>query len=129
LIEADVTAERLKSFFTPEGRGYRVSPELRNHVVFTVHDVLSDPPFAKVDIISCRNLLIYLLPEAQARVASAFHFALNPGGLLLLGNSEAIAADDDGFARVSTGAKPALSPDSSSCRRGSAIASARSRAP
>jgi two-component system CheB/CheR fusion protein len=101
LIEADVTAERLKRFFTPEGRGYRVSPELRNHVVFTVHDVLSDPPFAKVDIISCRNLLIYLLPEAQARVASAFHFALNPGGLLLLGNSEAIAADDDGFARVS----------------------------
>jgi two-component system CheB/CheR fusion protein len=66
-----------------------------------VHDVLSDPPFAKLDLISCRNLMIYLLAEAQARMASLFHFALKPGGLLLLGNSEAIAADDDGFSRAS----------------------------
>jgi two-component system CheB/CheR fusion protein len=100
-IEADVTRERLNRFFTPEGRGYRVTTELRNHVVFTVHDVLSDPPFAKLDLISCRNLLIYLLTEAQERVASLFHFALNPGGLLLLGNSETIAAADDGFVSVS----------------------------
>ena len=104
-IEADVGTDRLKRFFSPEGRGYRVSAELRAHVVFTVHDVLSDPPFAKLDFIACRNLLIYLIPEAQARVASLFHFALNPGGLLLLGNSEVVAADDDGFKQVSRPAR------------------------
>jgi len=98
--QTDISSERLKRFFVREDNGIRVSPELRAQIVFTVHDVLSDPPFAKLDVIACRNLLIYLLPEAQARVASLFHFALNPGGLLLLGNSETIAADDDKFARV-----------------------------
>ena len=104
-IEADVTSERLKRFFSRGGRGYVVTVELRAHVVFTVHDVLADPPFAKLDMIACRNLLIYLIPEAQARVASLFHFALNPGGLLVLGNAEAMAADDDGFKQVSRSAR------------------------
>jgi two-component system CheB/CheR fusion protein len=99
-IESEVSAERLTRFFVHDDRGYRVTPDLRAQVVITVHDVLADPPFAKLDFIACRNLMIYLLPEAQARVASLFHFALNPGGLLLLGNSETIAADDGGFARV-----------------------------
>ena len=100
-IEAEVSSERLAQFFTREDRSYRVSPELRATVVFTVQDVLADPPFARLDFISCRNLLIYLLPEAQAKVISLFHFALREGGLLLIGNSETVGAADVGFAVVS----------------------------
>ena len=103
-IEANVSPERLSQFFTREERGYRISPDLRANVVFSLHDVLADPPFAKLDFVSCRNLLIYLLPEAQATVISLFHFALQKGGLLLLGNSEAVGPTVEGFAVVS---KPA----------------------
>ena len=71
-IAADVSPERLARFFTKEDHGYRVSPELRSVVVFTVQDVLADPPFSRLDMISCRNLLIYLRPEAQAKVLSHF---------------------------------------------------------
>ncbi len=88
-IEADVSPARLARFFSKEDHGYRVLPELRAVVVCTVQDVLSDPPFSRLDLVSCRNLLIYLLPEAQAKVISVFHFALREGGFLLLGNSEA----------------------------------------
>ena len=100
-IEADVSPARLAAFFTREDHSYRVSPELRASVVFTVQDVLADPPFARLDFVSCRNLLIYLRPEAQAKVAAVFHFALREGGLLLLGNAEAIGAADGRFAVVS----------------------------
>jgi two-component system, chemotaxis family, CheB/CheR fusion protein len=103
-IEAEVSPERLVQFFTREDRGYRISPDLRASVVFSVHDVLADPPFARLDFVSCRNLLIYLLPEAQARVISLFHFALHKGGLLLVGNSEAVGSAEEGFVIVS---KPA----------------------
>ena len=89
-IEADVSPARLARFFTKEDHGYRVSPELRAAVVFTVQDVLADPPFSRLDLVSCRNLLIYLRPEAQAKVVSLFHFALREGGILLLGNSETV---------------------------------------
>ena len=68
-----------------------MSPDLRAHVVFPVQDVLCDPPFARLDFISCRNLLIYLNPEAQSRAFAIFHFALRPGGLLLIGAAEAVA--------------------------------------
>src|SRR5262249_29439794 len=67
---------------------YRVRQELRDPVLFAVHDLLKDPPFSRVDIISCRNLLIYLDRELQEQVVSTFHYALNPGGFLLLGSSE-----------------------------------------
>ncbi len=100
-IEADVSSRRLAAFFSREDHSYRVSPDLRSSVVFTVQDVLADPPFARLDFISCRNLLIYLRPEAQAKVASIFHFALREGGLLLLGAAEAIGADEGRFAVVS----------------------------
>jgi two-component system CheB/CheR fusion protein len=100
-IEADVSSSRLAAFFTREDHSYRVAPELRSSVVFTVQDVLADPPFARLDFVSCRNLLIYLRPEAQAKVAAVFHFALREGGLLLLGNAEAISAADGRFAVVS----------------------------
>jgi two-component system CheB/CheR fusion protein len=100
-IEADVSPVRLARFFSEEEQGYRVSPDLRASVVFTVQDVLADPPFSRLDFISCRNLLIYLLPEAQAKVVSLFHFALREGGLLLLGTSETIGNLDGRFEIVS----------------------------
>ena len=90
-IETDVSQARLARFFSKEDHGYRVLPELRAAVVFTVQNVLADPPFSRLDLVSCRNLLIYLRPEAQAKVISLFHFALREGGILLLGTSETIA--------------------------------------
>src|SRR5271165_3678320 len=98
-IEADVSPRRLARFFSKEDRNYLVSAELRSNVVFTVHDVLADPPFARLDFVSCRNLLIYLLPEAQAKVISIIHFALRDGGLLLVGDAETVA--DARFAVIS----------------------------
>jgi two-component system CheB/CheR fusion protein len=96
-IAAQVPAARLRRFFVKEEHNYRVLPELRAAVVFTVQDVLADPPFSRLDMISCRNLLIYLSTEAQARVLSLFHFALRPGGLLLLGSAETVGNDSDRF--------------------------------
>jgi len=100
-IEADVSAARLARFFTKDDHGYRVLPELRAAVVFTVQDVLADPPFSRIDLVSCRNLLIYLRPEAQAKVLSLFHFALRDGGILLLGGSETVGNSDGRFEMIS----------------------------
>jgi two-component system CheB/CheR fusion protein len=100
-IEADVSPARLARFFTKEGDSYLVSPELRATVVFAVQDVLADPPFSRLDLVSCRNLLIYLRPEAQARIVSLFHFALREGGILLLGSSETAGNVDGRFEVIS----------------------------
>jgi two-component system CheB/CheR fusion protein len=100
-IEADVSPARLARFFSKEEHGYRVLPELREAVVFTVQDVLADPPFSRLDLISCRNLLIYLRPEAQAKVVSVFHFALREGGILVLGASETAGNVDGRFEVIS----------------------------
>ena len=100
-IEADVSAARLARFFSKEDHNYRVMPELRAAVVFTVQDVLTDPPFSRPDFISCRNLLIYLRSEAQAKIISLFHFALREGGLLLLGISETVSNATDRFEVIS----------------------------
>jgi two-component system, chemotaxis family, CheB/CheR fusion protein len=100
-IEADVSTKRLAKFFAKEDRFYRISAELRSSVVFSVHDVLADPPFARLDFVSCRNLLIYLLPEAQAKVISIIHFALREGGLLLVGEAETVGVADGRFAVIS----------------------------
>lgn len=97
-IEADVSPERLKRFFTKEGSFYRVKKELREAVLFAPHNVLHDPPFSRLDLISCRNLLIYLNREAQERVLQIFHFALNNQGFLFLGSSESA----DGAAHLFT---------------------------
>jgi two-component system CheB/CheR fusion protein len=96
-IEADVGPARLARFFTKEEHGYRIVPDLRSMVVFTVQDVLADPPFARLDMVSCRNLLIYLKPEAQAKVIAVFHFALRDAGVLLLGSAETPGAIDGKF--------------------------------
>jgi two-component system CheB/CheR fusion protein len=100
-IEAHVSPARLARFFSREDHNYRVLPELRAAVVFTVQDVLADPPFSRLDFVSCRNLLIYLRLEAQAKVISLFHFALRESGILLLGNSETVGNVDGRFEAIS----------------------------
>jgi two-component system, chemotaxis family, CheB/CheR fusion protein len=87
-IETDVGEERLRRFFVREGDQYRVRQEVRDVVLFSVHDLLKDPPFSRVDLITCRNVLIYLDREVQEQACSTFHYALNPGCYLLLGSSE-----------------------------------------
>jgi two-component system, chemotaxis family, CheB/CheR fusion protein len=87
-IEADVSEERLRRFFSKEGDHYRVRQEVRDIVLFAMHDLLKDPPFSHVDLISCRNVLIYLDRELQEQLNSTFHYALNPAGYLFLGASE-----------------------------------------
>ncbi len=100
-IVSDVSAARLARFFTRQSGGWRVSPELRSAVVFTVQDVLGDPPFSRLDLISCRNLLIYLRPEAQAKVHALFHYALRENGVLLLGSSETISGMEGNYEVIS----------------------------
>ncbi|QRR00660.1 PAS domain S-box protein [Dyadobacter sandarakinus] len=98
---ADVSPERLRRFFMLEGDDYRVRQEIRELVLFAQHNVLKDPPFSRLDLISCRNLLIYLNQTAQERVMETFHFALKPGGHLLLGLSETTDGAGDLFATLS----------------------------
>src|SRR5205814_1273298 len=100
-ISADVSPVRLARFFTQEEQSYRVVAELRGTVVFTTQDVLADPPFSRLDLISCRNLLIYLRSEAQEKVLLLFHFALREGGVLLLGASETVGNLADRFKPIS----------------------------
>jgi two-component system CheB/CheR fusion protein len=87
-IEADVSEDRLRRYFIREGDQYRVRQELRDTVLFASHSVLKDPPFSRIDLISCRNVLIYLDRELQQQACSTFHYTLNPGGFLLVGASE-----------------------------------------
>ena len=89
-IEADVGEDRLRRYFAREHHGWRVRRELRETVLFAVHDLLKDSPFSRLDMVSCRNLLIYLNRDAQARVFETFHFALVPQGRLFLGTSESV---------------------------------------
>jgi two-component system CheB/CheR fusion protein len=89
-ITADVSEERLRRFFIKDHSGYRVRRELREMVLFATHDLLKDAPFSRMELISCRNLLIYLNRDAQDRVFDTFHFALKPEGMLFLGTSEAV---------------------------------------
>lgn len=89
-IAQDVTPERLRRFFIKEDAGYRVKKEIREMVVFAVQNIIKDPPFTTLDLLSCRNLMIYLEPELQNRLIPAFHYALKPGGVLFLSPSEGI---------------------------------------
>lgn len=90
-IAADVSRERLSKFFVPEDDHYVVHRKLRRMVIFARHNVLRDPPFSKLDLVSCRNLLIYLKPDAQKRVLSLFHFALLPSRFYFTGASESVS--------------------------------------
>ncbi|TPQ31025.1 histidine kinase, partial [Bradyrhizobium guangdongense] len=100
-VKADIAEERLARFFVHEAGGYRVSRDLRDSIVFTVQDLLADPPFSHLDLVSCRNLLIYLQPNEQEKVLTVFHFALREGGVLLLGSSETVGKLTDHFEPVS----------------------------
>ncbi len=91
-IAADVSAERLRRFFHQDERGFRVRKEIRETVVFAPQNIIMDPPFTKLDILSCRNLLIYLSSELQKKLIPLFHYSLNPSGVLFLGNAETIGA-------------------------------------
>lgn len=95
---ADVTPEQLRRFFTVEGDGYRIRREIREMVLFANHNFLKDPPFSRLDMITCRNVLIYLNSVAQERVMETFHFALNPGSYLFLGTSESVDGASDLYA-------------------------------
>jgi two-component system CheB/CheR fusion protein len=97
-IAADVTPERLSRFFLQAENGYRVGKGIRDLVTFAPQNLIMDPPFTKLDLLSCRNLLIYLAPELQKKLLPLFHFSLNPGGLLVLGSSESIGAHTRLFA-------------------------------
>ena len=94
---SNVSSERLTRYFTQNGNRYQVVPELRQMIVFAQHNVISDAPFTRLDLITCRNLLIYLQPAAQQRILSFFHFALNQSGVLFLGPSETLGPLAEGF--------------------------------
>jgi two-component system CheB/CheR fusion protein len=106
-IEADVTPERLARFFVrdPDGRGYRIHKTIRDLVMLSQQNVIKDPPFSRLDLISCRNLLIYLGPELQKKVIPLFHYALRPGGFLFQGTAETVGEFGELFEAVDRKAK------------------------
>lgn len=99
-VTADVSPERLRRFFVQEDGGYRVVKSLRDQVVFARHNIISDPPFSRMDLITCRNVMIYFEPSLQQRALPAFHYALKPGGFLFLGASESVGGFTDLFVPV-----------------------------
>ncbi len=104
-IAADVSPERLRRFFVQEEGSYRVNKDIREMVVFAPQNVVMDPPFTKLDLLSCRNLLIYLMPEPQKKLIQLFFYSLKPGGVLLLGSAETIGARADLFAPLDAAAR------------------------
>jgi len=112
-IAIDVSPDRLRRFFAKEESGFRIKKEIREQVIFAIQNVIKDPPFTRMDLISCRNLLIYLDTELQNRVIPAFHYSLNPEGVLFLSPSEGIGNFTDLFAPLDKkwkvyGVKPSL---------------------
>lgn len=101
-ISADITAERLGRFFIKEGGGYRVKKAIRDLVVFAVQNLISDPPFSKLDLVSCRNILIYMDSVLQKKLIPLFHYTLTQNGYLFLGSSETIGEFSGLFSPVDT---------------------------
>jgi len=99
-IVRDVRPQRLARFFIKEDGGYRIKKEIREMVIFAPQNVLKDPPFTKLDLVTCRNLLIYVKPAAQERLLALFHYALKPGGLLFLGSSESLTGLNEQFTEL-----------------------------
>jgi len=104
-IVADVSAERLKRFFVQEENGYRIGKEIREMVTFATQNVIMDPPFTKLDILICRNLLIYLTPELQKKLLPLFHYCLNTAGVLFLGSAESVGTFTDLFTPLNAKAR------------------------
>jgi two-component system CheB/CheR fusion protein len=99
-IAQDISASRLETYFEPHGDGYVVNSNVRQMVIFAVHNMIEDPPFSNVDLVSCRNALIYFQQSAQKKVFTSFHFALQQGGFLFLGNSESLGEMQTHFETV-----------------------------
>src|SRR5262249_5459668 len=89
-IESDISAVRLRRFFQKVDSGYQISKTIRDSCIFSTQNVFNDPPFSRIDLISCRNVMIYLGQSLQKRVIPVFHYALNPSGFLLIGNTEGL---------------------------------------
>ena len=96
-IAADISPDRLNRFFIPEVNGYRMNATIREMVVFAPQNVIKDPPFTKLDFLSCRNMLIYMEPELQKKLIMLFNYSLNPGGILLLGTAETLGGQAEGY--------------------------------
>ncbi len=99
-IAQDVTPERIRRFFIKDDAGYKVKKDVRDMVVFAAQNVIKDPPFTKLDLLSCRNLMIYLETELQNRLIPNFHYALRPGGVLFVSTSESITSRPDLFTAI-----------------------------
>nr|MBF0223616.1 PAS domain-containing protein [Desulfobulbaceae bacterium] len=99
-IAADVDVRYLSKYFDKTSEGYKVKKNIRQMVIFAVHNIISDPPFTKIDMLVCRNLLIYLQPVLQRRIFQSFHFILRENGVLFLGNSETISAVEEAFEHI-----------------------------
>ena len=104
-IATDISEQRLKRFFIDEGNSFRVGKEIREMVVFAPQNVTMDPPFTELDILTCRNLLIYLGTELQKRILPLFHYSLKPGGVLMLGSAETIGSFTDLFVPLESKAR------------------------
>jgi len=101
-IVADVSPDRINRFFTVEGEGYRMNTSIREMVVFAPQNVIKDPPFTKLDILTCRNMLIYMEPELQRKLIALFNYSMNPGGIMVLGNAETLGNHKGGFDELDT---------------------------
>ena len=99
-IVADVSADRLNSYFIPSEEGYRIKTEIREMLIFAQHNVILHPPFTKLDIVSCRNLLIYMDPDLQKKLIGLFYYSTNDDGIMLLGTSETLGAQSSLFTPV-----------------------------
>jgi two-component system CheB/CheR fusion protein len=112
-IEAEVSADRLNRYFDVEGNGYKVSSVIREMVVLAPQNAIKDPPFTKLDVLTCRNMLIYMEPELQKKLIALFNYSLNPGGILVLGTAETLGVQTNKFQETDTKLKlfkRALSP-------------------
>lgn len=104
-IKGDVSPDRIKRFFVSEAQGYRLNATIREMVVFAPQNVIKDPPFTKLDILTCRNMLIYMEPELQKKLMSLFNYSLNSGGIMVLGTSETLGSAKEGFVELASGLK------------------------
>jgi two-component system CheB/CheR fusion protein len=96
-IVADVTKERINKNFRREAEGFRVNTDIREMLIFAPHDLIKDPPFTKLDILTCRNMLIYMEPPLQKKLMALFNYSLNPSGIMLLGTAETLGQNNSGF--------------------------------
>lgn len=101
-IAGDISPERLARFFVLETNGYRISNSIREMVVFAPQNIIKDPPFTKLDILTCRNMLIYMEPELQRKLISLFNYSLNQDGILVLGTAETLGVSTEGFREIDT---------------------------